>query len=425
MAFALGDDDLSRLRLRAGEGVEVRTIRESGPPPDLVLCPPSSPQLIGILRRQVPRAEVVVVGLEEWLRSKHVEGLITRTLNAGALTYYVAPTTEALGSFLTELAAGRPMLGFGTTGGAIKLGTEHASAAGASFGPAQQTDVVLPGPVQRVVGRYLEALDRNCPRMLEGLFLVGSVALADFQPGVSDVDFVAVTAAAPDNACRAALTAVHAEVGADDGLPAFEGFYVTADELRESASQVGPGLFHHEGRLQLGPNMRTPVEWTTLARYGVTVRGTPRDELGVFTDRDELARWTLDNLRSYWARWVEQSRDHASRTAMAMLTDWGVAWGVLGVSRLLYTLESGDITSKSGAGRYALDAFGDRWNPIVTEALRCRTRPLALPDSLDRAEPRRDEATAFMDYAIETQLGRESLGSSLDGPPLTGSPCHH
>lgn len=107
VAFALSGDDLARLQARAGAGVEIRTIHQGGPPPDLVLCPPSSPQLIGRLRQQFPKAEIVVVELEDWLRSVHVEGPITRTLNAGASTYYVAPTTEALGEFLTELASGR------------------------------------------------------------------------------------------------------------------------------------------------------------------------------------------------------------------------------------------------------------------------------------------------------------------------------
>jgi hypothetical protein len=48
------------------------------------------------------------------------------------------------------------------------------------------------------------------------------------------------------------------------------------------------------------------------------------------------------------------------------------------VSRLHYTLATGDITSKEGAGQHALRTFPDRWHRLVNESLRIR-----------RAEPRR------------------------------------
>jgi hypothetical protein len=44
------------------------------------------------------------------------------------------------------------------------------------------------------VARYLALLDGVSPDSLDGLYLVGSTALGDFQPGYSDIDFIAVTA---------------------------------------------------------------------------------------------------------------------------------------------------------------------------------------------------------------------------------------
>jgi hypothetical protein len=41
------------------------------------------------------------------------------------------------------------------------------------------------------VARYLALLDGVLPGSLDGLYLVGSTALGDFQPGSSDIDFVA------------------------------------------------------------------------------------------------------------------------------------------------------------------------------------------------------------------------------------------
>lgn len=410
VAFPIGDEALALLGDRTGGRVVVRDIRQPGPPPQLVLCPPSSPQLIGLVRRQFPRAAVVVVELEEWLRTIHVQGPITRALDAGAATYYVAPTTVALAGFLTELAAGQALLPIERAPAARNQAIRGFPALGGPLRalPASETDPMLPDPVQQVVTRYLDAADAARPGLVEALYLVGSVVLDDFQASTSDVDFVAVTTQPSDAETVDALEAAHAEVRAAAGLPAFEGCYVTFDELRVSPSLAAPGLFHHDGKLQTGPNMRTPIEWTTLARHGLALRGPAPATIGVHTDSAELAAWTVSNLDDYWTPWVQRSRDPDTQTAMALLTDWGVAWGVLGVSRLHYTLATGQITSKTGAGHHALNAFDSRWHPILTEALRCRPMPLALPESLEEAKTRRDEAAAFMEAAIAAARALDS-----------------
>jgi hypothetical protein len=259
---------------------------------------------------------------------------------------------------------------------------------------------VLPAAVQEVTDRYLAAVDAALPGAVSGLYLIGSIALDDFHPGVSDIDFVAVTAAPVDFDTEEALAAVHAQVGADGGQPAMEGPYVTFDQLQASPTLAAAGPFFHDGSLESGRQGRTPIEWVTLARHGMALRGPDPGALNIATDAGELADWTLNNLDRYWADWVARSRG-ATPTAMAMLTDWGVAWGVLGVSRLHYTLATGQITSKTGAGNYALFAFPPRWHGIVRQALRCRAHPPGPPASMEAAMQRRDEATEFMDFVIE------------------------
>lgn len=216
-----------------------------------------------------------------------------------------------------------------------------------------------------------------------------------------------------------ALAAVHARLQAEPGLPAFEGIYATFAELSRSPAESGGGLRMHGRGLTAGPQGRSPVEWTTLARHGVTVRGPAAADLDVHTDRGELTAWTLDNLDRYWSRWVAEGRKPASRTAVVALTDWGVAWGVLGVSRMHYTIVTGEITSKTGAGKHALAAFGDHWHPVIEEALRCRPRPLALPDPRQRPSRRRGEALTFMDMAIGECRQAADPGSGGQGHDRT------
>ena len=103
VAFPLGDDAVAVLADRLGSGFAVRDIRTDGPAPDIVLAPPSSPQLIGHLKRQFPGAVVVITELEDLVRGVHLRGPVSRSLDAGADAYYVAKSTEALGTFLGAL----------------------------------------------------------------------------------------------------------------------------------------------------------------------------------------------------------------------------------------------------------------------------------------------------------------------------------
>jgi len=62
------------------------------------------------------------------------------------------------------------------------------------------------------------------------------------------------------------------------------------------------------------------------------------------------------------------------------------------------------MTSKSGAGRHALVAFGSQWQPIIHEALRARERPGATSAYADDTARRGRDTTAFTAMAIETSL---------------------
>jgi hypothetical protein len=115
---------------------------------------------------------------------------------------------------------------------------------------------------------------------------------------------------------------------------------------------------------------------------------------------DVLVSWCLHNLDSYWRRWHAQHARLLSRGGLAALGTWAPAWGVLGVSRLHYTIATGEITSKEGAGIYALETFPARWQRVLQECLRIRRKeggtslyvsPLA----------RRADALAYMAMVME------------------------
>jgi Nucleotidyltransferase domain len=251
--------------------------------------------------------------------------------------------------------------------------------------------------VTEAVGAYLELVDAAVPDLVQGLYLVGSVALDDFRPGTSDVDFVAVTADPVTD--LAALARVHRTLAARRGRPVLDGGYVTWCDLAGDPADAGPGLTVHGGRVRTRPaGGCDPVAWHTLADHGVAIRGPGRVE--VWTDVAALARWTRRNLDGYWRPWLRRSSRLLSRPGLACVSAWGPAWGVLGVSRLHYTLGTGAITSKCGAGRYAREVFGPEWLSIVDECLRirgCAAAPRRYRDPLAR----RRAALEFVAMAID------------------------
>src|SRR5687768_11966485 len=101
--------------------------------------------------------------------------------------------------------------------------------------------------VDETCATYLELADRHAPGLVQGLYLQGSVALGDYRPGVSDIDFVAVVSGTPD---VRALEVIHAELRRVHGGTFFDGLYVDAADLRRPpvSAPLGPAV--HEWRVQ-------------------------------------------------------------------------------------------------------------------------------------------------------------------------------
>jgi len=252
--------------------------------------------------------------------------------------------------------------------------------------------------VGEVARRYLDLADEALPGRVEGLYLVGSVALDDYRPGQSDVDFLAVTAEPVTEGDLGTVAALHETLAEGVPSPAFEGAYVTWAQLAADPGDVETALSHHDGEVTVDAAAANPVHWQTIAQCPVAVRG-PSD-VTVWADEGALRTWVRTNLDEYWAVWVARQRKLMGRGTM-LLGDWAVMWGVLGIPRLHYTLATGKVTSKTGAGEYALETFGDEWVPIVTEALRLRRgEGEQAEDYRRRPLTRRRDALGFMDHVL-------------------------
>jgi hypothetical protein len=144
------------------------------------------------------------------------------------------------------------------------------------------------------------------------------------------------------------------------------------------------------------------VTWHTVARHGIACRGPEPANLNIWADAERLAIWTLDNLESYWRPLLGAAARFPNRWSLISLTSWGAVWIVLGISRLHYTLATGEICSKEAAGRYALQTFPEQWHGIIKEALCIRQADRARADFLSALADigaaslgRRRDAVAF------------------------------
>ena len=237
---------------------------------------------------------------------------------------------------------------------------------------------------------YLKLADHHAPGLIQGLYLQGSIALGDYHPGVSDIDFVAVVSSPPD---LHALKAVHAQLRRLHGAVPFDGIYVDAGDLRKDPATRPLGPAVHEWRVHPASDFeRNLVTWHVLAQGGVAVRGPSVADLGIYTDWPALAASTRDNLAGYWTRWR-----HVTARGPAGFSAWATCWGVLGAARLRHTLASGRVTAKTEAADYALATYDERWHRVVREALRVRVGGPALYRNPLR---RRADLLGFLDVLL-------------------------
>lgn len=283
----------------------------------------------------------------------------------------------------------------------------------------------LPPAVAARVDDLLERLDRALPGRMEGFYIVGSVCLGAFREGRSDIDFVAIVDGVLDPGELRRLRAVHlgrwaASLAGDAVLRrtwplVCNGSYLSPGALSRSPLEVSALAGHVAGHFAVAPAHGfdvNPVTWHVLARHGIAVRGPEPSRLEIRCDPAELMAWTRGNLDGYWGDWVARARRRpGSRLSVVRaLPRRFAATGVLGVSRLHYTLATGEIVDKEAAGEYALSTFGPEWHAVIEDAL-AFWRGAPPPTGRFRFSPRRRTrgAADFVAHVIDVAPGAPAV----------------
>jgi hypothetical protein len=225
------------------------------------------------------------------------------------------------------------------------------------------------------LGYYLELLSGRNAGLLSAFYLIGSIALDAFEKGHSDVDFVAVLNRQPAASDIARLRECHREIQRLYPQCRMDGSYWQIEHIHAAVRPSAPVPGYRDSRFVAAAcTSLTPVDCWLLARHGVTIIGQEPacQELGC--NWSHVTGYMMANLNTYWLSFTRQPR----RLAW-LLADRGVQWAVLGISRLWYALDEGDLPSKLQAGLYLLARVPERRRGILTEAIALRegTRTIA------------------------------------------------
>jgi len=266
----------------------------------------------------------------------------------------------------------------------------------------------LPDVVVAVCHGHAALLDEQVPGLLDGLYLHGSLGFGGEFHGGSDIDFVALTSRRPTESDVEVLRGVHAELARRWPEPQYDGFYVTATDLAGSPDVVPdvPGVLHQWFDVGTHCDVKH-ITWRELRDHGITVRGTPLEDLAVWSDDAALHEATRQDLLTYWRSQLEAMEHHPREASLPQAAEWGA----LGAARLVHLLRRGRPTSKSGAGRWALEAYPAH-REVLEEALRVRERPEAPTTYAADPGRRRRDLVAFMTEVIDDGLAAGPAAAS-------------
>jgi hypothetical protein len=258
----------------------------------------------------------------------------------------------------------------------------------------------LPSPIQPLLDDYLRQLDQELPGFVTGFYLHGSIALGAFNIHHSDIDFIAFISRQPLAGDLASLRTIHQIITTNHPRWMLEGSYLQWDDLGKLEDAIAPTPFYHDSKFEeAGKFDVNSVTWWVLKHRGIALLGPECHTLPLGVDWDLLVTRMWENLNRYWMSFTCDPK----RIAW-LFTNFGIEWVVLGVLRQYYTFMEQEITSKTGAGEYALAHLPEEWHRLIREAIRIREQAKTSHDqSLYKSRGARAlEAYIFLKYIINS-----------------------
>lgn len=210
--------------------------------------------------------------------------------------------------------------------------------------------------------RFGAEVDTVAPGALAGLYAVGSLALGDYSPALSNLDVLALSADPwPADRVRAARRAVRHLTGSRRSArhrPARVGYLTWADL---ALGPTGAGHCYEGARAVAPTELLNPLTWHVMRTAAICARGPEYPELW----SGDLRSWAAARLTGYWASWIPA----ASRRPGSLWLRETTTEPVLEATRLVVALRSGRVVSKLEAGTSSVDFVASRSQRILKDAI--------------------------------------------------------
>lgn len=237
--------------------------------------------------------------------------------------------------------------------------------------PLRQVRMILMTPyddVNTVLTRLSTGLTELLGKQLISLYLTGSLTYGDFDPGSSDIDFLAVLTKELSGEQLHDITGLHERIGKADPRWAkrLEGSYITLDMIatknrpEKARPYVNAGVIHH---------YRYGNEWTVnlyaLQECGVALVGPLPQQIFPHVDiRDVRAASRQDLIEE----WLPKLADPDAFHLPGYDSDHLRAYAALTMCRILHRATHDGVASKRVASQWVKETYGAPWRSLVEQA---------------------------------------------------------
>lgn len=220
-----------------------------------------------------------------------------------------------------------------------------------------------PNEVEDVIRKLLTSLKKIFNKDLVCVYLHGSLATGEFDIKSSDIDYVVVLKTDINEIKFNALETMHKQLmNYSDLHKRLEGSYITKETACSYEVPKDARVYYNEGRLV---RIRYGSEWffekDTLIKYGRHIYGETLFKTMENVKSEDISEAAKSLLLEWWKPLLMKQDG---------LSDEYVVYGVLTMCRILFSIQTGETTSKKEAANWTVKSLYPDMKEMIDEALK-------------------------------------------------------